>query len=551
MPPPLSIIIPAFNEARRLPATLAALRARIEIAALGAAEVIVVDDGSDDGTAEAARAACPGWAGLCVLVQPSNLGKGAAVRRGMANARGEFAAFVDADLPYDLAALDDALARLRNGADLVIGARDLPDSGEVIGYSPLRRLSGRVYAALVNRLAVRAIPDTQCGFKIFRREVARALFPRVTLDGFAFDVELLALAQRLGLRIERVPVHLTHSDDSRVRLARDSARMLRDLLRVNRRAARGIYSPLDPHGEPVPCPACDGDAPRFERGLRGWLLARCGECGILYLWNRPGEEALAALYGENYFAGGGTEGGYEDYESRRGEQLATANDRLSVLRRLRPQGRLLEVGCGPGHFLAAAKDLYPGSMGIDLSEAAVALARAAGLPARCGTLETLPETEGNFSVLYAADLFEHLARPREFLASAALRIEPCGLIALVTPDEGGWLRRVSGGRWISFKLPEHVAFYRAPRLSALLREAGFTPLFSRPAPQRVAPGFLLARLRAFSPVVAALAAPLLAPWRLAGRAVNAPSGNLLMVARLERPPGIGTAAYNSPPSPSP
>jgi dolichyl-phosphate beta-glucosyltransferase len=237
----LSIIVPAYNEAERLPGTLHALQ-RFLADRPWRPEIIVVDDGSSDRTVAVARAvAAAAPFPLHVLSLGQNRGKGTAVKRGIGAARGAAVGFVDADLPYAFTGIDLALQRLADGADLVIGGRDLPGSSEVRGYTWGRWVPGQVYSLLVNALAVRAIPDTQCGFKWVQRQVARDLFARVTLEGFAFDVELLTIAQCWGLRIDRIPVRFTHSDDSRIRLARDSARMLRDLLKVSRRRARGVY----------------------------------------------------------------------------------------------------------------------------------------------------------------------------------------------------------------------------------------------------------------------------------------------------------------------
>jgi len=238
--PDLSLVIPAYNEARRLPATLAALQTFLATRPWRV-EIVVVDDGSTDGTPAAARGAALPTSCLRVVSLGTNQGKGAAVKRGVAEARGAHIAFVDADLPYAFDGFDRAMERLAHGADLVIGGRDLPGSTDVMGYGWMRRLSGKIYSVLVNAFAVRAIPDTQCGFKWFRASMARELFPRVVLKGFAFDVELLVLAQRWGLRIDRIPVTLSHSHDSRVRLLRDSAQMFWDLLKINRRRARGAY----------------------------------------------------------------------------------------------------------------------------------------------------------------------------------------------------------------------------------------------------------------------------------------------------------------------
>lgn len=237
----LSIVVPAYNEAARLPATLDALRTFLT-ARPWRPEIIVADDGSTDATVVVTRAAAEATPfPLRVVSLGANRGKGAAVGRAMREVRGPIVAFVDADLPYALDGFDLAMGRLADGADLVIGGRDLPGSSEVRGYSPMRRLSGAIYSLLVNTLAVRGIPDTQCGFKWFRTEIAREIFPRLTLAGYAFDVELLAIAQRWGLRIDRIPVTFTHSDDSRIRLVRDSLRMLVDLIAINRRRARGAY----------------------------------------------------------------------------------------------------------------------------------------------------------------------------------------------------------------------------------------------------------------------------------------------------------------------
>jgi dolichyl-phosphate beta-glucosyltransferase len=237
----LSIVVPAYNEAERLPATLEALQ-RFLVARPWRPEIVVVDDGSVDRTvavAEGVAATAP--FPLRVFSLGRNRGKGAAVKCGIGAARGTAVGFVDADLPYAFEGFDLAMRHLADGADLVIGARDLPGSSQVRGYTWARWVPGQVYSLLVNALAVRAIPDTQCGFKWFRSRVARELFARVTLEGFAFDVELLMIAQSWELRIDRIPVRFTHSDDSRIRVARDSARMFRDLLLVNRRRARGLY----------------------------------------------------------------------------------------------------------------------------------------------------------------------------------------------------------------------------------------------------------------------------------------------------------------------
>jgi len=236
----LSLIIPAYNEAARLPATLRTLQAFL-VTRPWRTEIVVVDDGSTDRTVEVAQEELTSTFKFRIASLGANRGKGAAVARGVAEACGRNVGFMDADLSYELDGIDLAMKHLADGADVVIGARDLPSSHAMVDYATIRSLTTKMYSALVNGLAVVGIPDTQCGFKWFRAEAAHRLFARMTLASFAFDVELLALAQRWGLRIDRIPVRVTHSPDSRVRLVRHSTRMLWDLLRINRRLARGFY----------------------------------------------------------------------------------------------------------------------------------------------------------------------------------------------------------------------------------------------------------------------------------------------------------------------
>jgi dolichyl-phosphate beta-glucosyltransferase len=227
----LSVVVPAYQEARRLPATLTHVTAYLD----GRGEpyeLIVVDDGSHDATAEVAAR---GLAGLGergrLLRLPANRGKGAAVRAGALAARGERVLVMDADLSTpieELAALERACA---GGADVAIGSRALDRSLIVRRQPLLREWSGRLFNLVVQLFALPGIQDSQCGFKLFRGEAARDLFRRARSDGFGFDVEVLALARHLGYRIAEVPVRWRNDDDSRLSLARGAAAFL-DPLRV-------------------------------------------------------------------------------------------------------------------------------------------------------------------------------------------------------------------------------------------------------------------------------------------------------------------------------
>jgi glycosyltransferase involved in cell wall biosynthesis len=245
--PDLSIVIPAYNEADRLPGTLAALRDYVARQAFSS-EIIVVDDGSSDATASIAREA-DGLPLLRVIVLPHR-GKASAVRAGMLAATGHVVLFTDADLSTPLCYTQRLLAAIEAGAAIAIGSRE-GAGAQRVGEPGYRHLMGRVFNAVVRALAVPGIDDTQCGFKAFRGDVAHDLFSRARLyvDGTTvtgprvtgFDVEILFLARRRGYKIAEVPVYWRHVSGSKVQPVQDAIRMFADVARVRLNALRGRY----------------------------------------------------------------------------------------------------------------------------------------------------------------------------------------------------------------------------------------------------------------------------------------------------------------------
>ena len=243
----LSVVVPAYREGARVARTVEQLRhALAEVAASGGLEVVIVDDGSDDDTAEQARAAGADQ----VLVLPANRGKGAAVRAGMLAAHGRAVAFTDADLSYPPEQLLRLLAEVESGWDVVVGSRRHVETTTLVRNRRLREVSGRLFNTLTVAVLLGQYRDTQCGLKSFRADAARLLFSHALVDGFAFDVELFHLAERYRLSLAEVPVELANSTTSSVRVGLDAVRMLRDLFRVRRWAAAGRYD-LDPADEPL------------------------------------------------------------------------------------------------------------------------------------------------------------------------------------------------------------------------------------------------------------------------------------------------------------
>jgi dolichyl-phosphate beta-glucosyltransferase len=240
--PELSVVIPAYNEARRLPAFLERVDRYLEMRHLSY-EVIVVDDGSVDETAALVTMLAGCLSHVRLIRSPRNAGKGAAIRLGMQQARGRLRLFADADgatAIEELASLELAIAR---GADIAIGSRTLAsrDSRYSVLARRHRSILGSMFNAVVQRLGLEGIHDTQCGFKLFRQPAAEDLFSVAQVNGYGFDLELLYIAGRRGYRIAEVPINWADQPGSKVRPVRDGLRMLCDLLCVRRRDARGLY----------------------------------------------------------------------------------------------------------------------------------------------------------------------------------------------------------------------------------------------------------------------------------------------------------------------
>jgi dolichyl-phosphate beta-glucosyltransferase len=235
--PDLSVVVPAYNEASRLPSTLRQLRDWLVISRLSH-EIVVVDDGSTDGTAEAARAA--GGESLVLLRHAPNRGKGYAVRRGMVAATGARRLMTDADLSTPIEELPKLMAELDRGFDVAIGSRAVRGSRIEVHQPFYREAMGRTFNALVQVLLLPGLHDTQCGFKLFTARAAEAAFSPGRLDGFSFDVEALCAARKRGLRIAEVPVVWRNDPRSRVSLGGGGAAFL-DLLRIRRLAKQGVY----------------------------------------------------------------------------------------------------------------------------------------------------------------------------------------------------------------------------------------------------------------------------------------------------------------------
>jgi dolichyl-phosphate beta-glucosyltransferase len=238
--PDLSIIIPAYNEERRIVPTLARISTWLEEEDIHG-EIVVVDDGSVDDTAGVVASAAKEFPVVRLVRNGRNRGKGYTVRNGVLEARGRYILFSDADLSTPIEEFMLFRPLLADGTDVVIGSRRMGGAQIEIPQPALRRLMGRVFNLLVRAVAVPDVRDSQCGFKCFSRDAARAVFRLQRIEGFAFDVEVLFLASRLGFSMREVPVRWLDDRDSKVSRLWDPAKMFFDLLRIRANELSGLY----------------------------------------------------------------------------------------------------------------------------------------------------------------------------------------------------------------------------------------------------------------------------------------------------------------------
>ncbi len=241
-PVDLSIIVPAYNEERRIRAPLEKIPAYCRQEKISY-ELLVVDDGSDDKTAQIVRAAATRDSHIRLISQAARSGKGAAVKAGVLASSGELVLFSDADLSTPIEEFGRLRQALGLGSDIAIGSRVADGARIEVRQHWIRQTMGQTFNLIIRLLLVRGFKDTQCGFKLFRREAAKKIFARSRVAGFAFDVELLVIARRHGFKVQEVPVVWRNSPASKVRIILDPLKMFGDLFRIKFNEVKGVYRP--------------------------------------------------------------------------------------------------------------------------------------------------------------------------------------------------------------------------------------------------------------------------------------------------------------------
>jgi dolichyl-phosphate beta-glucosyltransferase len=243
-----SIILPAYNEEIRIAATLDKILSHVKERGWDA-EVLVVNDGSTDNTRSVVRGYAANYPMLRLIDNPGNRGKGYSVRNGMLRARGDLLLFSDADLSSPIEEADKLFAAIEQGADIAIGSRWLKPELQAQRQPIGRQILGRIFNLALRIILGLNFKDTQCGFKVFSRRAAQAIFPLQQIERWGFDPEVLYLAKRFGFNIQEVPVVWSHREGTRIDPWRDGLRMFAEVLRIRRNAIRGKYAAaqVQPH----------------------------------------------------------------------------------------------------------------------------------------------------------------------------------------------------------------------------------------------------------------------------------------------------------------
>jgi len=234
----ISVVIPAYNEEERIMPTVRRILEYLKDN-FAEFEIIVVDDGSSDGTSGLVRGS--GLEGVRLIQNPENMGKGAAIRNGILSSKGSLVLISDADMSTPIEEAGRLMAALDEGWDIAIGSRALRESDIAIRQPWYRQGMGKVFNLFVRLLLFGGFKDTQCGFKLFKGEGARAVFSKCRINGFGFDPEALFIAMKSGMRIKEVPIRWLNSPKSKVGLFSDPPKMVLDLLRIRANRLRGLY----------------------------------------------------------------------------------------------------------------------------------------------------------------------------------------------------------------------------------------------------------------------------------------------------------------------
>lgn len=387
--PRFSLVIPMFNESTRIATTIDELSKSRFLTT--ECEIVFVDDGSSDNSAElserlASESKLESWK---VIRLDRNRGKGFAVRKGVEIASGDFIVFVDADLSVGLTDIENAFRVLENGADLIYGSRHHPDSRLPRSQPILRVVSGRFYNVFLRLMLLTSERDTQCGLKGFTSSAALTIFPASEVDGFGFDIEILAIAERLNMDIQSVPVSWSHVNDSRVKVVRHGVEMISSTIRLRFRIRSTVKTIL-----------------------------------------RESEKKTEAIspMSQNCISAMGR---YEDDHWWFGAKRKILSSLLNST--VQPHQTGLDIGCGAGGTLKSMSADGGTAIGLDIDDASLGMASRVGLPLVKADALSLPFRSRSVDVIAAFDVVEHTPDDVQVLCEIARVADPGGVIVIAVP----------------------------------------------------------------------------------------------------------------------
>ncbi len=443
----ISVIVPAFNEAKRLPLFLAELTAYCKNSVY-AYEIIIVDDGSKDNTCEAAESFKDCFPALSVVRNPVNKGKGYSVKRGLAQAKGNISLYMDADGSVKPETIEKTLPLiLTQRYDIVVGSRILKGKGQVLKTRLHRRLIGKLFNLSLSLLLSGRIniKDTQCGFKVFKKEAADFLFPLITINGFGFDMELLVLACQNGFRVKEIPVSWEHITGSKINLFKDSWKMFFDILNIKQKYLRqglnrkvyDVKKLVDFYNYSPQYGAVSDDIIASQYGLKDGVIISPSRHYFFY------QELLGFIRS-----------------------------------RIQEQAFLADIGCGMGILAEVCRDKLAKYVGMDLAFERVKQARLRVPDKKCfwvvGDAQNLPFKSGSFNNVVSLEVIEHLPDTKAYLKEINRILTPGGNFILSTP--GSLFYNSDSGRLYR---DQHIYQFNLRVLKQKLRNSCFRPLSSR------------------------------------------------------------------------
>jgi dolichyl-phosphate beta-glucosyltransferase len=456
--PAISIVVPAFNEARIIGETIRRIDRYFDDTGLSY-EIVVVDDGSSDDTAAVVSGAIEASPRLRLISSARNQGKGAAVRTGVLDSSGEAVVFVDADLPYSMQSVGDAVALVQSGlTDVAIGSR----SGGAGPLSLSRRVLAKSLSFFVTGFILRRVSDVQCGLKAFSREAASRLFGESRLDGASFDVEILYLADKYGYRIQPVPVEWKPAQPRRF-VFYESWHLARDLIRVRVNDRKGHYR------LPRRCPVCFSADVGSIAQFGGQVVRVCRRCRCRFFSGFASREEGDEAPVLDGVAGVRT----TEIEPLDPAEERTCRRRTALLMRyLPPRARVLEIGAGSGKLGGILSQEFD-YVGIDLSDRSCRAARARGVEVYRARLTSFVNTGSPFDAVAMFGVLEKMEDPQDALAKVSELLRPGGVVVIVTPDTESLLCTLSGGRWFAYETTDGAIFYSRSGLIELLERSGY------------------------------------------------------------------------------